>query len=263
MKKYFLSVIFILCLTACSFPPINFTIDGENSGKGKIIDKSYTVSFTRVEQQNGIESDVFLSNENKVIVNAPEDIIDKIVVEKKDSATVWIYVKKYSNISTDKVKVKIYTNALESIETSSASSVDVVDSFVSPQLRLSSSSGSKISGNFKSLNAVLHTSSGSNIDITLYSKHLEAQSSSGSTIEIKGIAQNAVLEASSGSRIDSEDLLISDAQTETSSGGTIEISVTQKAIAKASTGGHIDLYRKGNNFELNKKETSGGEVNIK
>lgn len=260
MKKIFiLSLICLATITAC-----RINLDLDNEGKGPIIDKAYTqFKFCKIEQSNGIESEVFKSTENKVIVTAPDDIIDKIIVESTETNQVKIHVKSNSNISTKHVKVKIYTSQICEINSSSASEVKVRDSFSEAELNLKSSSGSEIEGNFVAIKIQINASSGSHIKADIQAKDAVINTSSGGEIDLAGFTKTCDGKASSGGQINGEKFKISEASLNASSGGKIDISITEKANANASSGGEINFIRAGNNINLIKKESSGGEVHLK
>lgn len=242
----------------------NFSMNlAEKEGKGPILDKVYDMKFTGIEQDNGIESKVYKSDAHKIVVQAPDDIISYILVELQANNIVHIHVKKNSNISLNKVKVSIYTPFIKSLDASSAAEIIVMDTFTSEMITLETTSGSEISGSLKALNGQVKSSSGSSIQLHFLGENLNAQSSSGSSIELSGLSKSCQIKASSGAHVDAEKFITQNADAESSSGGDIEVSSTQKAIAKASSGSSIKIYRQGNQFDVQKQETSGGSVSIR
>ena len=59
-----------------------------------------------------------------------------------------------------------------------------------------------------------------------------------------------------------KELYTKESKINSSSGSRVKVSCTQSVVAKASSGSHIDIYKKGNNFKFKKSESSGGAVNL-
>lgn len=250
----FLAILVVSC-------KINYSI--ENEGKGPIIDKEYKdLIFSGINQSNDINSEVIKSKENKIIVTAPDDIINDIIVESKNPNQISIYVKSNANISTKKVKVKIYMTDLNEINVSSSAEIKVLDTFTTKNLTLNSSSDGEILGNFKTLNLDLNSSSGSSITISSNSVESIINASSGSEIKIEGFTQNCDLNASSGSKIQASKFYSLESIAKASSGANIYHNVSKKLNANASSGGEISIKKLGTNIEMIKKESSGGRVSI-
>lgn len=244
----------LLSLTSCQFKI--------TEGDGPFTDKVYSYNFKRIKQTSGLESKVYKSNESKVVVNAPIDILSQILVEMIEDNSVYIHVKKNSNISTNKVRVSIYTPHLSKIDASSASEVIVKDTFTTEKLSLESSSGARIDGYFKALSSRLKSSSGSEMNLHIFNETADVETSSGANIVLKGLGKTTHLKSSSGSKIDAENYTSQESIAETSSGANISIGITIKAKAKASSGSRVDIYKRNNSLELMKEESSGGQVSL-
>lgn len=267
MKRIFLPIIlFLIAFSSCvcvSKDGLSFS-GFENEGKGPMTSKDYDqLHFCGVEINNGLKAKIYKSPNEKVRVSAPSDIIDCIEVKQLEGRNILLKVKSNSNISTKKIKVEIYTTDLCKIASSSGSHVEVVDEFLSPSLSLSSNSGSYLKGKFKSKKLSASSSSGSSQDIDIQSIESTFTSSSGSSMEIRGYTELAKANTSSGSEIDAKELNSKEVHLTASSGGELKISATSQANANASSGGDIQIYRKGTTFTVNKTETSGGSVEIK
>lgn len=254
--------LFILSIILGFIAACNFNISA-NEGKGPQIDKVYNYNFTGIEQDNGIESKVYKSNENKIVINAPSDIMEKILVEEMGNNIVHIHVKKHSNISLNKVKVIIYTKALKSLDASSAAEIQVIDTFTSESITIETTSGAEIHGSFKALKGLIKSSSGSSITMGFYGENAEISASSGSNIDLNGLAKMSQMKSSSGSTIDAENYISQQLTAESSSGANISASATTKVNAKSSSGSSIAIYKRSNALEIEKNESSGGSVSIK
>jgi hypothetical protein len=260
MKKIFnliasLSILFSAC-------KLQYII--ENEGTGPIAEKVYNdFKFNGIDQANSIQSEVYKSTENKIVVSAPSDIMEYIIVESKDGNQVSIHVKSNSNISAKKVRVKIYMKELQSIHASSASEVNLKDSFTQKELNISTSSGAEIKGYVSAMKLNVNTSSGSTIKIGANAVESIIQASSGSHITITGYTKTSEINVSSGAEVNAANFYSSESNLKASSGGIIDQSITQKVDANASSGGQIDVIKKGASIDIIKHESSGGEVYIK
>lgn len=236
----------------------------ENEGKGPIITKDYKdLQICGIEINNGIEAKLMKSNEEKVIVSAPSDIIDKIIVEQLEGRTINLRVKSNSNISTKKVRVEIYSKELCKIASSSAAEIEAVDEFSSPSLTFSASSGSVIKGKFRSKTITANTSSGAEIHADLSAIKLFLTSSSGSSMNMKGYSQDLKANASSGAEINGDQFYSQNANLSASSGGSINSASTKSVNANASSGSEITVLRHGNDFSIQKSVSSGGQILVK
>ena len=104
----------------------------------------------------------------------------------------------------------------------------------------------------------LDSSSGSTIKVTVNASEISGSSSSGSNINIYGKTKTFSASASSGSSIDADKLETINTSVKVSSGANIDVNVSGKLVAKASSGGSIDY--EGNPTEVNKDTSSGGSV---
>ena len=87
---------------------------------------------------------------------------------------------------------------------------------------------------------------------------VSSESSSGADIDIYGKTEQFSANASSGSHIDADELEATDVYATVSSGANIDVNVSGKLTANASSGGDIDF--EGNPTNVNKDTSSGGSV---
>jgi hypothetical protein len=126
--------------------------------------------------------------------------------------------------------------------------------------KIDGSSGAKITIDGSLNTAVLSfdLSSGANLRAIVKAKHLTVEQSSGGTTNISGTAENLKVNSSSGGRFNGYDLVVVKCKAEASSGGKIQLNVTNELAAYASSGGGIDY--KGSGAIMDISTSSGGKV---
>lgn len=237
MKTKNLIIAFTLSLVfgACSS---NFG----QKGNGNVIsqDREIMENFSEISGSAGLNIFLTQGNENKVTVEADENLQQYIKTDVKDGK---LRITTSQNIGWSKAK-KVYVTFIE------------VNS-------IEASSGSDIVGNsvIKSENISLKSSSGSDLKLEIFSKSVTAQTSSGSDMEISGKATSLSAKASSGSDLDAKELLVINCIAEASSGSDIKVNVKEKLDANASSGADINYY--GNPTQVNENKSSSGSVTKK
>ena len=200
-------------------------------------ERSIRSDFEIINVQQGINLTITQGKPTDIRVEADENILDLLITEVKNNE-LNIYFEK--NVNWAKARnVYLTTENISKIKASSGSSVKSENTIQAPSLNLDSSSGSSIK-------------------IRANANEIKSESSSGSTITIFGKSQTFSANASSGSSIKAHELKTVNAITKVSSGASIDVFVTGKLTAKASSGGDIDY--EGNPSEVDKETSSGGSV---
>ncbi len=208
-------------------------------GNGNVIseDRTINVDFDAIKVQQGINLYLTQGNLTALNVEADENILDLLITEVKNGE-LKVYFEK--NVYRAKARnVYLTTATISKIRTSSGASVK-----------------SKNTLQVKSLD--IDSSSGSSIKIHINATEVISESSSGSNIDIFGNTESFSAKASSGSSIDADELEAVDVYAKVSSGANINVNVSGKLTAKASSGGGIDY--EGNPTNINKDTSSGGSV---
>ncbi len=208
-------------------------------GNGNVISEDRTISsnFDVIKVQQGINLYLTQGNKTEINVEADENILDLLITEVKNGE-LKVYFDKNVN-RAKKRNVYLTTNTIAKIKTSSGASVKSENTLQVTSLDLDSSSGSSIK-------------------IHVNATEITSESSSGSDIDIFGNTETFSANASSGSSIDADELEAVDVYAKVSSGANINVNVTGKLTAKASSGGDIDY--EGNPKDVNKDTSSGGSV---
>jgi hypothetical protein len=233
--KYVLAAILVATLTSCNFD-MHF---GQTNGNGNVVTEERNINegFDKVKGSAGLDVYLTEGSENKVVVEADEnlmDIIETNVINGK------LTIRANKNIGRSKAKkVHVtYTN-LTSIEASSGA--DVVGNSV-----------------IKSETLNLDCSSGADIEVEVLSRDLYAETSSGADIVVSGKTVNFTAKASSGSDLKAKKLNAIDCNARASSGADITVNVKDRLDAKASSGGDVRYY--GNPEAVSKDRGSSGSI---
>lgn len=208
-------------------------------GNGNVISEDRTINsdFDVIKVQQGINLFLTQGNSTEINVEADENILDLLITEVKNGE-LKVYFDK-NVYRAKKRNVYLTTTTISKIRTSSGASVKSENTLQVKSLDLDSSSGSSIK-------------------IYVNATEVTSESSSGSDIDIFGSTETFSAKASSGSSIDADELEAIDVYAKVSSGANINVNVTGKLIAKASSGGDIDF--EGNPTDVNKDTSSGGSV---
>lgn len=210
-------------------------------GNGHVIKQTREVqSFNGISASSGVNVYLFQGDENKVVVEADENLQECVIV-RVDGSTLKCYID--CDIRKSKV-LNVYVNftELNKIEASSGADVYGETLIITDQLRLNASSAADIK---------LETIVG----------NVNAKASSGANILLKGKAGNLNANASSGSNINAKGLVANTCELNASSGSDIIATVTESIDAKASSGSDIVFY--GNPQRQNINASSGADIKRK
>jgi hypothetical protein len=208
------------------------------SGNGNVTKETRNIeSFDGIKASAGINVFLFQGNEEKVVVEADENLHNCIRTEVKGS-TLHCYID--CNIHFSK-KMNVYVN-------------------YKMLNKINASSGSDVSGEtlLKTENLDIEVSSGADVKIEVEAQSVNCGASGGSDAVIKGKAENFQGNACSGADIKANELTVKTCNVSASGAGDIRISVTDRIRANASSGGDITYY--GNPEVEHIEESSGGDV---
>lgn len=238
--KFITVAILALLVTSCKYK-----VDlGENSitGNGNVVTEERKLdSFTKIKVSEGIECEVIQSNTQNVTVEADENLIKGIkTVVENGTLIISSDYDNYINVESKKVKVSI--PKIESLKTSSGSSLMTKNTIKGSSLEV-------------------ETSSGSEIKVDAEYDSITSSASSGSELTLSGKALKLSTDSSSGSSIDADNLLANEITSQSSSGSSTEVHPLVSLTAKASSGSSIDYS--GKPKSIDKDESSGGSVDGK
>ncbi|REC48653.1 GIN domain-containing protein [Chryseobacterium pennipullorum] len=229
---------------------------------GPLQHKEFNGDFDEIEVSQAIEAEVIKSETERVEISAPQSIINEILVDN-DGGKLHIHYKPGIRVmNSNKVKAKIYAKDFSKLTAGSAASIMVKDKFTQEKTTVEISSAGSVSGDLEANDFEINAGSSSNFSGKIWAVNLDIESSSGSSIDISGKAKNADITSSSGSSISAGAVIADHVEADASSGASINIGAVSSVKAGASSGGSVDIVRKGELKNVTKEESSGGSVNI-
>lgn len=229
---------------------------------GPISHKEVTGDFDEIEVSQAIEAEVIKADFEKVVISAPKNIIDEVLVDNSGGELHIHYKPGIRVMNTHNVSAKIYTKDFSKLNANSAAKITVKDKFVQDKMELEVSSSASVSGDLEANKFDISIDSSGSFDGKIWAVDLDVDASSAASIDISGKSKNAEISASSGSSISAKNVLVQSLKAEASSGASLDISASSSINAEASSGGSVSVYKKGNVTNITKNESSGGSVTI-
>ena len=140
MKIQLLSLVFLAAVANLScVQSKNENSDGNNlmfsdllsdSGKGEVIEKSYDINFDELEISTSLSAELFKFDKERIVVFAPSDLM-KFVKVKQDGGKVQVKIESENlkNISTERIKIKVYAKDFDHLAANSSGSISLKDNF--------------------------------------------------------------------------------------------------------------------------------------
>ena len=229
---------------------------------GPVKEKEVTGDFDEIEVSQAIVAEIIKSDVEKVVISAPENIIDEILVDISGGKLHIHYRKGIRVMNNHNVSAKIYAKDFSKIEANSAAGITVKDKFVQDKMNIDVSSAGAVTGNLEANDFEISAGSSSGFTGKIWAVDLDIEASSGASIDLSGKAKKAEVSSSSGSSISAKDFVADNLRVDASSGASIDISAASSISAEASSGGSVSVYKKGNVTSVTKEESSGGSVSI-
>lgn len=220
IKKITFTIITLCLLSSCKYD-ISFNTT-EGNGITTKEEREILGDFNKIKAGSGL--DVFLTkgNENKVVVEADENLQEFIQVYNDGNEL--IVTVKGATRSNNGMNVYVTYQNIEALQATSGANISTQDDTL------------------KAENLTLLSSSGADIDIDIFTKNLLLDSSSGSDIKVSGTTITLDAEASSGSDINAKNLQVVNCKAAVSSGADITVNVKKSLDVKASSGGRVNYY---------------------
>lgn len=265
-----LFVIPFTILSSCSISINDKTLDGMNPfSDSRTVDeagpqesKSYDMNFDGIKVSTGIYAEVIKSNTEKIIVSAPKNLVNEVLVEKNGS-DVYVHFKPNLNIrNSSVVKVTIYAKDFSSVSASSSGKILIKDKFTQDKMSVKVSSSGEVRGDLEANDFNIDVSSSGNFSGKIWAVDLNTEVSSSGDIELSGSSTNVFAKASSSGKLDASALSTKNADLQASSSGDVYMKVTSVLSAKASSSGDIKVTTSGRLQNQDIKESSGGSVKI-
>ncbi len=251
--KTILSLLFsvAVCLSASSCGNSSSSFANISIGNSSFVSSPDSKTVTRTENigkiselstSAGLKVIYVVSNENKVLIQAPEDIQDKIKVTSNNGSLKLGVTQNIRNLNS-LATITVMSPAIASFNASSGSSLTLPSSF-SPkggELEIDASSGASVQG--QGINAAVvgaESSSGASVKISVNANSIACSSSSGASMLISGTTKSVSLQASSGAGINAGKLKAETGNAKASSGASIKCSIASPTKISKSSGGSVN-----------------------
>lgn len=236
--------------------------DVTNKDHGPLKQKEFNGDFDEIEVSQSIDAEIIKSDVEKVVISAPANIIDEVLVETRGGKVHIHYKTGIRVMNTNNVKAKIYAKDFVKLIANSAASVSIKDTFLQEKTDVEASSAASISGHLEANELEISVDSSSSFEGKIWAVDLDVDASSAASISISGKSKNAELSSSSGSSINAKGVIVENLKADASSGASLEVSASSTVDAEASSGGSVNVYKRGNVTTVKKEESSGGSVTI-
>ncbi len=234
MKK--ITILVLACL-----PFLIYSCGTAIKGSGFVISENRAVSsFSSIVSSNSIDVELINSTEQKVVVSADDNLIQKVKTEVSAGGVLQVKYASNTNIMNAHVVVKVYTPKFVALSASSSSSITSKAIF------------SGLS------NVTIEASSSADIDVKIEANSVLADASSSGSVKIEGNATTLEANGESSGSIEASKLIATDVKANASSSGDVEVCYTSSLYAAASSSGSIKYKGSGTNVKV--KESSSGSV---
>lgn len=236
ITNFIVAAIIALSLNSCRSND-NWGMGTKGNGQTSTAVRTITEPFTGIKVSASI--DVVLEQANTTFVSVETDANLLPIIDTKVENGILIIRPNASYSSTQGVKVTVKMPKIESLKSSSSSSISGINTII----------GNRI---------VIDASSSARINATLEADTVEVESSSSSDIKLSGKALIMNCKASSSSNIIANNLLANDVIATASSSATVQIHPIVSLKAKASSSADIKYYQTPKTIE--KEESSSGSI---
>lgn len=243
--------------------PSQWLPDVKNQNHGSAQEKEFVGNFNEIEVTQSIEAEIVKSDVEKVVIKAPSNVINDILVERDNDEITIKYRPGIRVMNANNVKAIIYAKDFEKLKATSAAIITVKDKFMQEKTEIEASGAAEISGNFGANDLKLTVSSSGVIDSKIWAIDLEIEASSAGEMRLKGKAKNAEISTSSSSSVKAKDVIVDHVKADASSSADIEVSAFRSLEGEASSAGSITIYKNGELSVLKKDESSGGSITIR
>lgn len=250
MKVSYLGIIFIL-LNSCS-TYFNSPIEGSKNIETKV----YTpTNFEILEVSSAIKVVVIKSDDDKIEINAPTDLINHLIVNSS-KPILTISMDQKQNFSTTNIYIKVYCKSLNTLKVNSSGSV-LLNNFIYEKFNFFISGSGNVIGdiNSKDINMCIYGSGLYKGKIHAENANLELKSSG--SAQINGHIKKAFITVESSGKLNGEKLNIDFGKIQVSSSGILKTNICKNAFIYSKSSGYVEIKNIGNAILSNKTESSG------
>ena len=212
--KVIVSIVISLFLCSCEF---NFAVI---NGDGNVVTQERVVTqpFNAIEASTGLEVELTMDQNEKVMVVADKNLLEIITTEVKNNT---LHITTKQNIGRSKSKkILVGVKNISSIQARAGVALRSEGALIVDDLEITSSSGS-------------------NTSLIVDAKSLQLNASSGANLRVEGNTNYLKVKASSGAHINANDLIAKNTQAKASSGANIQVVKTNHISIEESSGGHV------------------------
>lgn len=230
-------ILVTLCLTlvCCS---CNIPFNGVK-GTGSVVQTERVIDqpFKRIKASNGLDVMLSQNDNNKVIIEANENLHELIDIYVKDDMLV---IKAKENIySADQKSILVSYKTLEEIAVNSGASVTSNQVIEQQKMKLNATSGA-------------------DIELEIKSESLNTSATSGAFIEISGMVNSHKVSATSGAVIKAQEVLSLVTDAKATSGASVKVHAKNEFKGRATSGGNVRYF--GTPEKVSEVDNSGGNV---
>lgn len=225
---------------------------------GKIVTEIRKVSsFDKIEASRSVKVFLISGDEEKVVVEADSNILDKVIT-KTDNSVLKCYIDKGFKRRKFKVKIYVYFKKLSKIKASSGAYIYGDSLIKTDNIYVCSYSSAKVRLNLDAATVSCKAGSSARINMEVNAVSVNCVVNSAAGAVFNGSADTFSGSANSSAGINAGDLVVKECDLSVSSAGNIVIKVTDKIRAKATSAGSI-VYS-GNPSVKDFKKNSAGNI---
>lgn len=222
-------------------------------------------SFENIEAKNGVIVEVFQSNSSKAIIETENKEQQNYIETKVSGNTLYVSINSKKNskkLVFKKLKIKVYTQKLNSIDLSGASILKIQDQFQaanlsvklkgasqmnsvkaiqSNDLKIDVRGASILQGIFKAKTTNINAAGSSQIKGTLTSESVHANIVGASIVNLEGSSDRLFLEVEGSSIVNTIKLKSKQAKITSKSSSVVESWVTDSLDAKAFNTAQVSI----------------------
>ena len=239
-----------LLLAACAFGPFRAIV-----GSGKVVTQEMDLrDFERVSVGHAFQVEIRHDDGYRVTIEVDENVLPHLRVVKEGN-TLQIGLERGVTVSGNvTLRGVVSLPALNGVEASGASRVDLSGFQSKADLTIHASGASEISGEIDGGNADFEASGASEIQLNSTVQDASIEATGASKITLSGGGQNLTITASGASPVDLSEFPAKDAKIDASGASNVTVQLTGTLDAEASGASHV--YYLGSPV-LGKVNTSG------
>lgn len=231
-------------------------------GKGPLQTKNFNFDFDEIKVSQSIRADIKKADHEKVVIEAPADLMDDILVEQIGS-TVHIHYKPGIRVTGSRVKATIFAKDFTKVEANSSAQIRILDKFTQDKTNVKVSSSGSVTADLEANELVIDGSSSGSYSGKIWAVDFDVDVSSSADVEVSGKAKNVDLDASSSGSVIAKNLHAENGVLNASSSGFVNVSLSNELRAKSSSSGSIEVIKIGNLNVVQETKSSSGTITVR